>query len=71
MYVQKWVRKVYGGGITTIWRDQNNKIHREDGPAVIWPDGSMFGVTRTNALTLMNLMYGVKYLVERTKKSCN
>ena len=32
--------KVYGDGIKHWYL--NNKIHREDGPAIEWPDGTKF-----------------------------
>lgn len=26
----------------TIWRNENNQLHREDGPAIIWKDGTEY-----------------------------
>jgi len=25
-----------------VWRDKEGRLHRENGPAIIWKDGSMF-----------------------------
>ena len=27
---------------TIIWKNQNDQIHREDGPAIIYPDGGEY-----------------------------
>ena len=33
-------RKTVSSGDIQVWRDRNDQLHREDGPAVIYPDGS-------------------------------
>ena len=41
--------KVYGDGSKSWYL--NNKIHREDGPAIEWPDGTKFWCLNGKLLT--------------------